>query len=141
LEVLGHYVEPTGLWNLLEEIPRRQSIIPMEYSTGIDWSCGALLPLESVLLEPPNQCLDLEGLIGPAFRIDAVESNGISTELYGRFPIQLLPAILMEGPACQIGAASGTESMSWRALDPPQLMCIDLWALKIDPDGSPVGVL
>jgi len=45
-----------------------------------------------MLLEPPNQLLllvALGGPIGPVSPIEAVESNGISTELYGRnIPIQ-----------------------------------------------------
>jgi len=45
-----------------------------------------------MLLEPPNQLLllvALGGLIGPVGPIEAVESNGNSTELYGRIiPIQ-----------------------------------------------------
>jgi len=47
--------------------------------------------------------------------MEAVESKGISTELYGRnIPIQLIPAILMRGPDCRIDAASSTESIPWR---------------------------
>jgi len=37
-----------------------------------------------MLLEPPNQLLLLVALVGPIGPIEAVESNGISTELYGR---------------------------------------------------------
>ena len=51
---LGRYIEPTGLWSLLEE------------STGVVWK---------------------------------------------KIPIQLMPAILMEGPDCRIDAASSTESI------------------------------
>ena len=53
---LGRYIEPTGLWSLLEE------------STGVVWN---------------------------------------------KIPIQLMPAILMEGPDCRIDAARSTESINY----------------------------
>ena len=64
----------------------------------------------------------LGGPMGPVGLIEAVESNEISTELYGRnIPIQLMPAILMRGPDCRIDAASSTESIPWRA---GSILCI-----------------
>jgi len=79
LEVLGcSYIEATGaveasrrLW---KNFPLQRSIIPMEYSTGIDPPCGGYLPLELVLLEPPNRCLERSGSILYIYGIDAVDS-------------------------------------------------------------------
>jgi len=94
-----------------------------------------------MLLEPPNQLLLLVVLGGP-IRLLYRANRGcgifqkISTELYGRIPIKLLPAILMRDPACRINAARSTKSIPWRALDPPQSIRIDLWALWVNPDGS-----
>ena len=73
------------------------------------------MPLESVLLEPPNLLGALGGLIGPVGPIEAVESNGISTELYGRIPIQLGLRVLSIRPATAVAAA----------VAPPQSIRID----------------
>jgi len=42
----------------------------MECSSGIDRACGAYLPLESMLLEPPNQLLLVVALVDPIGPID-----------------------------------------------------------------------
>ena len=62
--------------------------------------------VESMLLVAPNRSVDLEGLIGPVGPIGAVESNGISTELYGRIiPIQPVLRVLSMLPATAVAAA------------------------------------
>jgi len=69
------------------------------------------------------------GLVGP---IGAVESNGVSTELYGRIPIQPDSSPLATGA----NRATGSN-VDWRAffwiLDSQRLDCRP-W--RIDPNGS-----
>jgi len=100
------------LWNLPEDYGRNfhcsNLLFPMEYSTGIDRSCGVYLPLESMLLGAPNQLLllvALGGPIGPVGPIEAVEFNGISTELYGIIPMQPVLRVLSILPATAVAAA------------------------------------
>jgi len=58
-----------------------------------------------MLLEAPNPLVALGGLIGPVGPIEAVESNGISTELYGRIPIQPVLRVLSVLSATAVIAA------------------------------------
>jgi len=81
-----------------------------------------------MLLEPPNQLLllvALGGPIGPVGPIETVESNGISTELYGEF---------------QYNWCRNACRRHWLLLLLQLLRVlhsrVDLWALEIDPDAS-----
>jgi len=60
LEGLGRYIEATGAVESSRRFHCSDLLFPTEYSTGIDWSCGVYLPLESMLLVAPNR--SLEGL-------------------------------------------------------------------------------
>jgi len=77
LEGLGHYIEATGAVGSSRRFHCSDLLFPMEYSTGIDRSCGVCLPLESMLLEPPNRCLGGLDRSYMICRIEVVESNGI----------------------------------------------------------------
>jgi len=72
--------------------------------------------VESMLLVAPNRSVDLEGLIGPVGPIEAVEPNGVSTELCGRIPTQRrhLPPVLIEPlvPMSIGGLSSGSSTVN-----------------------------
>jgi len=79
--------------------------------------------VESMLLVAPDPTSRLGDLIGPVGLIKAVDSNGLSTELYGVFPIQPMPECLSASSATAINAVLEGPL-------PPQSIRIDLWALN-----------
>ena len=69
MEGLGRYIEPTGLWNLLEEIHRVVWKIPIQLMPAILME-GPAYRIDAASGTDSIDLGDLEGLIGPYYRID-----------------------------------------------------------------------